>query len=192
MMASLGPMIESQLRSGSQYRIGSCCITAACSFFGTDKNGLKCTHCAGLAVPTRRQRSLDPVFQEKLRVWVDGEVVRENSNLGRLIRHCLLTRKAIVLTLLRMVWLDAAFARTLLEACGRNQYNVQPSHLILPHVLDWWNIRPSCGFFSYEQCYYGENGRSLPLEVPSQPPPMALRCSGIYGDDRLCREMGLL
>ena len=191
-MQTLGPIIESQLRSGGQYRISSRCLTPICRFFGTDKNGLKCTHCAGLAVPTRRQRSLDPVFQEKLRVWVDGEVVRENSNLGRLIRHCLLTRKAIVLTLLRMVWLDAAFARKLLEASGRGQFYVHPSHLILPHVLDWWNIRPSRGFLSYEQCYYGENGRGLPVEVPSQSPPMGLRCGGLYDDARLCGAMNLM
>lgn len=188
-MALLGPMIETQLRSGGQYRIGSRCLAPRCSFFGTDKNGLKCTHCAGLAVPTRRERSLDPVFQEKLREWVDGEVVRENSTFGRLIRHCLLARKAIVLTLLKMVWLDAAFARKLLEAVGRSQFSVQASHLILPHVLDWWNIRPSRGFLSYEQCYYGENGRALPVEVPSAVP--VFRCSGVYSNGRLCMEMGL-
>ena len=43
-MASLGPIIATQLRSGNNYRCGALCIKPHCPFFGTDINNFGDSH----------------------------------------------------------------------------------------------------------------------------------------------------
>ena len=60
------------------------------------------------------------------------------------------------------IWITAEFALQLLTEYNRTYENTHPTHVILPYVLDWWNIKGINGFLNYERCYYGDNIHKLP------------------------------
>ena len=167
-MTSLGPIIATQLRNGNNYRKPALCRKRNCPFFGTDINNNLCTGCAGIVHDPPPTRMNDPEFRARLDRWVDKYpgIIKADSPLGKLTIKLVQARSPLIFEVMKGIWITAEFALQLLSAYNRTYENTHPSNVILPYVMDWWNIKGDNGFLSYERCYYGDNAHKLPTQVP--------------------------
>ena len=181
-MTSLGPIITTQLRSGGTYRLPTFCTKPHCEFYGTDINNNLCTEHAGIVHTPPPSRMNNPEFRGHLDRWVDEhpQIVKSDSQLGRLIVKLIKARSALIFGVMERIWITSEFALQLLSAYNRTYENTHASHVILPYVLDWWNIKGINGFLSYERCYYGDNAHKLPTQVPPLHSELNRRC-GVHG-----------
>ena len=147
-------------------------------FYGTSSCNWRCSRCTNnLPYLPNNSPFHTAEFQQKLNQWVEERLADkqtrrvlkwatkntyEMGNTGELL--------SAVLTKLKKEhkYITAEFAEELLRRCGRDV--VEKAHLILPFVIDWWNMR-NFNFKSYELCYYGRYGDDPMLYIRSIPPP---------------------
>ena len=136
-----------------------------------------CTEHAGVVPPSPSTRMNNSEFRGRLDRWVDKhkDVAKADFPLGRLIVKIVKARSALIFGVLNNIWITSEFALQLLSEYNRTYENTHASHVILPYVIDWWNIKGSNGFLSYERCYYGDNANKIPTQVPPLPTEMNKR-----------------
>ena len=123
---------------------------------------------AGIVHTSPPTRMNDPEFRGRLDRWVDKYpgIIKADSPLGKLAIKLVQVRSPLIFEVMKGIWITAEFALQLLSAYNRTYDDSHASHVILPYVIDWWNIKGDNGFLSYERCYYGDNTHKLPTQVP--------------------------
>ena len=146
-------------------------------FYGNPIWNWRCSMCTNNSENIQVANFHTPEFQQRLNAWVIRRLA--NPQTCRVLKWATkyhfwlgggIGLMKAVLNKLRQnrEYITAKFADELLRRCGRDI--VEKSHLILPFVIDWWNMR-KYNFKSFELCYYGRFGDDPALHIKSIPPP---------------------
>ncbi len=146
-------------------------------FYGTSSWNWRCSMCTPAHITSTSSPFHTSEFQQKLNLWVEERLVDKQlhralkwatKNAYEIGGNSAILRAVLTKLKLERKYITAELAEELLRRCGRDV--VDKAHLILPFVIDWWNMR-NFNFKPYELCYYGRYGDDPMLYIRSIQPP---------------------
>ncbi len=147
-------------------------------FWATSQTGNRCSYCfkgTNNLIPWR-----DASFQHELCQWVQHELDKTEPGLRKVVEGLYrfgskvgskeLFESANDFCVRSDVKLSSEFAKELCSTINFEMSSQKPNvHQILPHVIDWWNMRTWCT--SAIKCYYTRFDDPLDDVITKVPPP---------------------